>query len=155
MRRPSIYTERRGGMEIKMTPMIDVVFLLLVFFVWTASFQVVEQILPSNLSAVTGTEPSETNDPPPPEQDFPDVVVRISWNGTQPVWQVNATPVESLIQVKEQLVQIAAIKTDAPVILHPDTNVPLGDVIDAYDVARLAGFQKVQFATSDKPSASS
>jgi len=149
MRRPSIYTERRGGMEIKMTPMIDVVFLLLVFFVWTASFKIVEQVLPSSLSAVTGTEPSETNEPPPPEQDFPDVVVRIQWNGAQPTWQVNGTPVESLVQVREQLVQIAAIKSDAPVILHPDSNVPLGDVIDAYDVARLAGFQKVQFATSD------
>jgi hypothetical protein len=27
MRRPSIYNERRGNLDVKMTPMIDVVFL--------------------------------------------------------------------------------------------------------------------------------
>jgi biopolymer transport protein ExbD len=149
MRRPSIYTERRGSMEIKMTPMIDVVFLLLVFFVWTASFQIVEQILPSSLSAVTGTEPAETNEPPPPEQDFPDAVVRIGWSGTVPTWSVNGTPMSSLAQVKTQLEEIGRIKSDAPVILHPDANVPLGDVIDAYDVTRMVGFNKVQFATRE------
>ena len=41
MKRPSPYVDRRGdaSMDSTMTPMIDVVFLLLVFFVWTASFQ--------------------------------------------------------------------------------------------------------------------
>jgi biopolymer transport protein ExbD len=33
MRRPSIYTDRREPLDVKMTPMIDVVFLLLIFFV--------------------------------------------------------------------------------------------------------------------------
>ena len=45
MRRRSPFA-RRDSLEIKMTPMIDVVFLLLIFFVWTASFQVVEYLLP-------------------------------------------------------------------------------------------------------------
>ncbi|MEO8496389.1 MAG: biopolymer transporter ExbD, partial [Planctomycetota bacterium] len=40
MRRPSIFTERREPLDVKMTPMIDVVFLLLIFFVWTASFHI-------------------------------------------------------------------------------------------------------------------
>ncbi len=30
------------SMELKMTPMIDVVFLLLIFFVWTSSFELPE-----------------------------------------------------------------------------------------------------------------
>ena len=37
-------------MEVKMTPMIDVIFLLLIFFVCTASFRAVEEVLPTNLS---------------------------------------------------------------------------------------------------------
>ena len=58
MRRSSIYNERRGDVDVKMTPMIDVVFLLLVFFIWTASFQIVEQVLPSSVSAQRGTDPA-------------------------------------------------------------------------------------------------
>ena len=50
MKRPSIFNGTRRELEIKMTPMIDVVFLLLVFFVWTASFQAIEYLLPSSLS---------------------------------------------------------------------------------------------------------
>ena len=52
MRRPELHQRTRGDLEISMTPMIDVVFLLLVFFVWTASFQVVENMLPTSLLTV-------------------------------------------------------------------------------------------------------
>ena len=53
MKRPSQLVDQRASavdMDSAMTPMIDVVFLLLIFFVWTASFQIVEQILPSEIS---------------------------------------------------------------------------------------------------------
>jgi biopolymer transport protein ExbD len=43
---------------------------------------------------------------------------------------------------------VARIKRDAPVVLDADGEVPLGDVIDAYDAARLAGLARVQFAAS-------
>ena len=150
MRRPSPYIDRRGDMEIKMTPMIDVVFLLLVFFVWTASFQIVEQVLPSHLSEVAGSLPTDPNEPPPVEEDFDRVVLRVRWVGDRPVWQVNQIDVASLLQVRSRLETIATIKRDAPVILHPDAQVPLGYVIDLYDLARLVGFEKIQFAVSEK-----
>ena len=56
MRRPR-ETVQSGPTDIDaaMTPMIDVVFLLLVFFVWTASFQIIEQALPSQLVSQTGS----------------------------------------------------------------------------------------------------
>ena len=52
MRLPSAYIRRGGDVDMNesMTPMIDVVFLLLVFFVWTASFQLVEKVMRSELS---------------------------------------------------------------------------------------------------------
>ena len=43
--------------RIEILPLIDIVFLLLVFFVWTASFHLVEQLLPSNLIAAAGQVP--------------------------------------------------------------------------------------------------
>ena len=97
MRRPSPLLTRGSSSDLDsaMTPMIDVVFLLLVFFVWTASFQIVEQILPSEISAQLGSEPSEIVDPPP-EQDFDDIVVAIDWDGQTPKWSINDQPLDSL-----------------------------------------------------------
>ena len=149
MRRPSPYIDRRGELEIKMTPMIDVVFLLLVFFVWTASFQIVEHVLPSHLREVAGSLPANPDDPPPPDEDFDRVVLRVRWVGDRPVWRINETDVGSLSQVRSRLETIANIKRDAPVILHPDRDVPLGHVIDLYDLTRLIGLEQIQFAASE------
>ena len=52
-------------------------------------------------------------------------------------------------QTRAQLEVIAGVKRDVPVILHPDQDVPLGDVIDLYDLARLVGFDQIQFAASE------
>lgn len=149
MRRESVYTQRRSELDVKMTPMIDVVFLLLVFFVWTASFHIAEHLLPSSVSAIRGTEPTDQATPPP-EDDFDDVVIRIHWLDTGPGWRVNEEPMTTLDDVRASLAGIASVKPDAPVILHPDENVPLGHVIDVYDVTRLEGFDKVQFAASEE-----
>lgn len=142
------YTNRRGPFEIQMTPLIDVTFLLLVFFVWTASFRVAENILPSSVSAAAGTAPARSDEPPPAEADFEKIVIRIVWHENQPVWQLNGQAFTELPQLKTRLLAIAAIKKDSPVILHPDPAIPLGDVIDVYDLARMAGLSKVQFAAA-------
>jgi biopolymer transport protein ExbD len=150
MRRPAAFSQRDRGLDVMMTPMIDVVFLLLIFFLWTAGFQIAEQVLPSSVSTAPGTQPSAAESPPPPEADFDDVVIRILWSDGKPAWRVNQTPVATLAAVRQTLASLARIKSDTPVILHPDPGVPLGHVIDLYDITRLEGFQKVQFAASEK-----
>ncbi len=149
MKRPSIFNGSRRELEIKMTPMIDVVFLLLVFFVWTASFHAVEYLLPSSLSQKQGTGQTVNVDEPPPEIEFEDIVVRISFTNNQPAWAVNGQPVASLAEVRSRLALVADIKIDSPVILHPDETVPVGNVIDVYDATRLAGFTQIQFAIAE------
>ncbi len=150
MRRSSPYIRRRGDLEIQMTPMIDVVFLLLVFFIWTASFQIVERVLPSQLSELAGSTSVPSNEPPPPQDDFDRVVIRVLWVDEVPAWRVNDMAVGSLEELRVRLSAIVGIKRDAPVILHPDPAVPLGHVIDLYDAARLIGFEQIQFVTSEK-----
>jgi len=150
MRVPSIYRGGQSKMEIQMTSMIDVVFLLLVYFVWTAGFMIAEKILPSNVSAAAGSA-AAPDEPPPPEADFENIVIRVQSGVGGVNWQVNGQPQEGLRQVIDFLTRIVRIKPDAPVILHPDPNVPLGDVIDAYDAARRAGIKKIQFAASAGP----
>ena len=149
MRRPELHQRTRGDLEISMTPMIDVVFLLLVFFVWTASFQVVENMLPTSLLTVAGTQATELAEPAP-DLDFDEIVIRLIWEGRTLRWQINNMRVASLDEVRRRLDQIAAIRQSATVILHPDQEVPIGDVVDVYDQARLAGFKQVQFATSER-----
>ncbi len=147
MRLPDSNARRGRELEIKLTPMIDVVFLLLVFFIWNARLQKLEYVLPSQLSTATGNQETEAVEPPP-EADFDDVVVRIRWLNQQPSWSINDNPVASLDQLQQRLMTIQRIKTDAPVILHPDRQVPLGHVIDVYDRSRSAGFERIQFAAS-------
>jgi biopolymer transport protein ExbD len=149
MKRPSPLVRRGSAIDLDtaMTPMIDVVFLLLVFFVWTASFQIVEYILPSEMSAQMGSEQTENIDPPPTD-DFADVVIRIRWDGASPAWFLNDQPLPTLNDLTNQLKTIAEIETTAPVILHPDRATPLGHVIEVYDVAKLAGFAQVTLAVN-------
>ena len=144
MRRPS-FTTRRTPVDLQLTPMIDCVFLLMIYFIFSSNFNIAEQLLPSQLSAAAGSGAAST-DMPPPEADFEDVVVRILWQGSAPTWAVNDTPVPSLAALRQTLAQVARIKRNAPIILHPDPEVPLGNVIEVYDISRLVGFEKVQFA---------
>ena len=149
MRRPS-FTTRRSPVDLQLTPIIDCVFLLMIYFIFSSNFNIAEQLLPSQLSAAAGSGAASTDTPPPPEADFEDVVVRILWQGSAPTWAVNDTPVPSLAALQQTLAQVARIKRNAPIILHPDPEVPLGDVIEVYDISRLVGFEKVQFAASSK-----
>ncbi len=150
MARPSPFIRQSGSLEIKMTPMIDVVFLLLVFFVWSASFQVAEQLLPSQIRSASGTAAPRPDDPPPPEDDFDRIVVRVRSQTGRLSWTVNAQPARDLADLRTRLVTIAEIKRDVPVILHPDPDVALGHVIDVYDITRLIGFEQIQFAASQE-----
>jgi len=151
MRRTSPLVRRSSDIDIDsaMTPMIDVVFLLLVFFVWTASFQIVEHILPSEMSTQIGSEADPDVESPPPK-DIDDVVIRIGWNGQAPTWKINGDEVASLDEIAGQLKTILEIVANQPegvvVILDPDSIVPLGHVIEAYDVAKSSGFPDISFA---------
>ena len=144
IRHRMVRNRRDGTLDVAMTPMIDVVFMLLIFFVWTASFQVVELVLPSSLITDEGQGTTELA---PELEDLERVVVRMGWNGASPTWTVNEIPAASFAEVKSRLVAVARIRNTLPVLVDPESVVPLGDVIDVYDVARIAGFQNVQFAT--------
>jgi biopolymer transport protein ExbD len=138
----------RGAMDINMTPMIDMVFLLIIYFIWISSDAALELLLPSRISEQAGTEASTIDDIPPPEADFDPVVVRVLHQQASVAWRVNEQPLGSLAELRTVLENLARIKRDAPVILHPDPEVPLGDVIDVYDLSRVIGFERVQFAAS-------
>ncbi len=148
MRLPSYHQRQSGRLDVKMTPMIDVIFLLLIFFVCTASFQALEEVLPTNLSlpgAIAADMPID-----PELEDLDEIVVKILWRDGRAGWQINRRDYVRLDQVHAVLAATVQIKADLPVILDPDPNVPLEDVIDVYDLCRQIGLEKVQFAASDE-----
>lgn len=128
-----------------MMPMIDVVFLLLVFFLCTASFEEPEQNLAASLSIVSLT-PGAGADTTPPELD--DVtLVGSSFNGVT-TWTVNAgRSTTDEAELAELLRQLATIDRGLPVTIDAGPTVPMRDVVGAYDAARSAGFGRVLLAT--------
>ena len=144
MRKTTKYRDRDRELEIKMTPMIDVVFLLLVFFVWTASFHVIEKSLPTSVSPEMGLEPSAD---PLPKIDYDEIVINIQGRDTIELL-FNETPVTN-DELRRRLKAVPAqAKEKVNVIIHPEDGVFMGDVIDIFDLAQIEGFNKVQFASS-------
>lgn len=145
MRVVSSHSRRESDMDSTMTPMIDVVFLLLVFFVWTSSFQAIEALLPSRLAAETGgaTTAPLTLDP---EMDFDQVVIGVDYRDQTVAWRINDVSTATIDQLRLALDQIHALQPEAPIIVHPSDETPLAFVIQAYDLARVAGFAKVSLA---------
>jgi biopolymer transport protein ExbD len=131
-----------------MTPMIDVVFQLMIFFVWTSGVQVSEHILPSRVTDKTPAEAGATASLDA-DSDFHELVIRVMWQGGKPQWQLNGRSTPSLAAMRQQLKEVRAIAPQAPLIIHPDPETPLEYVIQAYDLTRLIGFQKVQMAVSE------
>lgn len=144
MRRPPYRRSDQGRFDATMTPMIDVVFLLLIFFLCTANFQVLEELLPTRLLAQGAVAADLPLDPE--LQELEEVVIHLQAPGGQLEWVVNDRRYPQLAQVRAILFALAEVQSELPVVLDVDPDVPLGDVIDLYDVCRLAGFQQVQFA---------
>ena len=78
---PLVSGSANADLNTAMTPMIDVVFLLLVFFVWTASFQTIEYVLDSQVIAAQGTDATEPVESSPLTDFSEDIVVRIESEG--------------------------------------------------------------------------
>jgi len=146
MRRPTCHRDESRRLDVKMTPMIDVIFLLLIFFVCTASFQAPEAILPTRLSmpGAIGTEFV----PPDDVVDLDQIVVEVMRRDGSTRWRINDVDYMALAEVQAVLDAVKRVKADLPVILDVEPGVPMESVIDVYDLCRRLGLQQVQFAAS-------
>ncbi|MFM8402590.1 MAG: biopolymer transporter ExbD [Pirellula sp.] len=137
------YSNPRGrtSLDSMMTPMIDVVFLLLVFFLTTASFQRLEKLLPSSVSAKSDTTLGESQDTPPspPQEDIHDCVIKLKNQGDQIEYQWNGLVVASLQEIQERLAAILKVRADIPIIVDPEDTILAGDALRVYDTAKRAG----------------
>lgn len=124
--------EQRRKVLINITPLIDVVFLLLIFFVVTSTF--LEQPgIDLSLPEASSAEIAERED----------VVVQLAADGQIYLQDAPVAP-EALFEQIEERLQTSG--TDR-VILEADERVPHGRVVEAMDAARRAGATALVVAT--------
>jgi len=129
-----------------LTPLIDCVFQLLIFFLCASVGRYREDVLASELTA--GTVSSENAK----EQEMPlgEVWLRLRRdNSGATYFEINDGRYDDRDQVKSILMELAAAAPEIPVILDIAADVPAGDMVAAYDVCRAAGFRSIKFAASD------
>ena len=123
--------------QLNMTPMIDVIFQLLVFFMCTASFSV-ENMLQTQLPESGPSKPGD-------EEDFPPVRVRLS-RMTKGVLvtcdEQPCTTFDDLVRKLSARRQIA----DMRVIIEGEPAVPFGHMAGALDACHQADLKKVVFS---------
>lgn len=119
---------------IPMTPMIDIVFLLLIFFITTSVFARLE----NELSITVPTaESAET-----PKRNLGELIVNLRSDGTLVINQRNVT----LDQLRLLLARIAKQYPDQSVIIRGDRQAALEYAIDILDICAKSGVWNVSFA---------
>ncbi|QDT28713.1 Biopolymer transport protein ExbD/TolR [Gimesia panareensis] len=126
-----------------MTPMIDVVFLLLIFFISASANQIREFLLPTELA--TGS--IESTETVPQEKPLGEVWLKLKRRDDQTIVELNDREYAQFDQLKQTLTELAALAPEIPVILDINEDVPLGEMIRTYDTCLAAGFQSINFAT--------
>ncbi len=123
--------------EVNLTPLIDVVFLLLIFFMVSTTFDKQAQIeikLPE-------AESSEVVDKDP---EF----VSIGVNAEGKYYVNNEELLKSDADtLKRMLIKTVKNKTDLPVVISADGKAPHQSVVTVLDVASQLGMTKMTFAT--------
>jgi biopolymer transport protein ExbD len=125
-------SRKREEAEINITPMLDIVFIMLIFFIVTTSFV-----------SEFGVDVNRPTNAPIQEQDLDQVIaVRIDENDQ--------------IFVKERLVDVRAVRANiesglalqpaAAVVVIADRLADAGLLVRVVDQARVAGAQKVSLA---------
>ena len=134
-------TRARPEPDVNLTPLIDVVFLLLIFFMVSTSFVKQSQItirLPEAESTAMVEEPPEQFD------------IMITEQGTYLVngrELINNRPET----IRNALQRVSAGNTDLPLTISADANARHQHVVTAMDVAGRLGFVRISIATVDDP----
>lgn len=129
-------------MQTAMTPLIDVVFQLLIFFICASTGHMKELLLPTDFRAGSIGAAAA----PEAEKPLGEVWVKLHRTNDQTVAFLEGREFRDLGQLEQTLAALAAAATEIPVILDIAGDVPLGDVIRVYDACRAAHFRTVNFA---------
>jgi len=135
----------RQPLEITLTPMIDVVFLLLIFFMVTTTFNQQTELkinLPEAKGMEVGKEPKK-------------IVLTINAEGLYFINGEDGLP-HQLVNQKQETLKRALIQTAGnsrlmPFVISADGKTPHQAVVTALDIASQVGFKHITFSTKSIP----
>lgn len=125
-------TKRRVEANVDLTPLIDVVFQLLIFFMLSATF-VVQSTINIEMPQAKGTTEIEDKD----------LSITLAYgeggpDGRGPVY-VDDTEIVSMAELEQVLTQRAAQEPGIRVLVRPDKRVDSGRLVEVLGIAREAG----------------
>ena len=129
--------KEKDTQDINLTPLIDVVFILLIFFMVTTTF-VKEAKVSVNL-------PKAAQQPLPETEQPYEIMIDSQGN-----YYVAGKSLASRqpAALKQAMQELARYNKDKPVILRADANTPHQAVVTAMDVAAQLGLVKLSIATT-------
>ncbi|MBM79511.1 MAG: hypothetical protein CMJ78_02820 [Planctomycetaceae bacterium] len=142
MRVPSVHSNEQFREDSSMTPMIDIVFLLLIFFVCASVGQIQESIMSTELPTGSISSPEATEQPKP----LGEVWLALSREQDKTIIVVNEREYRDFDELEQTLSKLAEAAPEIPVILDITPEVPWGDLIRVYDTCRAAHLESVNFA---------
>jgi biopolymer transport protein ExbD len=129
-----------GDVGFQIAPMVDVVFVLMLFFMASAGMQVVEKEL--SISLPSGASAASSATPPTP------IVVTIASDGGV---QVNGTAYDpptstDLPLTRDHLKELMSFGTKDPVIIQPAPDVRQERIVNVLNAAAAAGVKNLSFS---------
>ena len=137
--------QHRISMGLRMTPMIDVIFLLLTFFVLTAKFQDTEQRLPVFVGKTTPDAAIAVDTPlaiyvQPGSDGY-----RITAADHPAITMMPQQPQEALLMLARHVQQTLETSTSGAIEVYYDDDVPWDVVVKVYDVLYALGTDNITF----------
>lgn len=132
MKRLKHYLPQDDDAEINMAPMLDIVFIMLIFFIVTTSFVKESGITVSRPKAVTTQQKKQKN-----------IIIGIKANGE--IWIDRR-----VVDIRAVRANVERILADSPidaVIIQADKNTPTGTLVRVMDYVRMAGMKSISIAT--------
>ena len=133
--------KRRDAAQVNLTPLIDVVFLLLIFFMVSTSFTKERQLqieLPE-----AEAQAADTNDN--------SIVLAINADGSYSVNEQTLLQKDS-DSIMKALTEVSQGNVELPLIILADANASHQSVVSAMDAASRLGFVHMRIATQQSPS---
>lgn len=121
---------------MQLAPLVDVLFLLVIFFAVTSHYASVEQIMDISVPAADSGKDDRA-------RNVGEIIINIKLDGTL---IVNGQEL-NLDQLMNNLANIVSVNKDQAVILRGDEEVPYQTVISVLDACQKAGIWNIAFAT--------